>query len=83
MSKQQRRRAQTPKPRNEEWMRARLDQSNRNNTVPSGKRYKLDDAIQNGVRPGKDIAYMSIGGYLIFVPADESKKVRRFRLEEI
>jgi len=40
MSKRKpRRRPQTPKPRNEEWMRARLDQSNRNNTVPSGKVY--------------------------------------------
>jgi hypothetical protein len=48
MSKQQRRRAQTPKPRNEEWMRARLDQSNRNNTVPSGKRYKRDKAGARG-----------------------------------
>lgn len=34
------RKPQAPKPRNEAWMRARLDQSNRNNTIPSGKRYK-------------------------------------------
>lgn len=35
------RRPQTPKPvRNEAWMRARLDHSNQNLTVPSGKKYK-------------------------------------------
>jgi len=37
MSKQHR--PQTPKPRNEAWIRARLEHSNRNNTVPSGKKY--------------------------------------------
>ena len=34
------RRTQTQKPRNEAWMRARLDQSNRNLTRPSGTKYK-------------------------------------------
>jgi hypothetical protein len=34
------RRPQTPKARNEDWMRARLEHSNRNLTVPSGKKYK-------------------------------------------
>lgn len=34
------RRPQTPKVRNEEWMRARLDHTNRNLTVPSGRAYK-------------------------------------------
>lgn len=34
------RRPQAVKVANEGWMRARLDQSNRNNTVPSGTVYK-------------------------------------------
>lgn len=39
--KNRNRRAQTPKPvRNEGWMRARIDHSNRNLTVPSGKAYR-------------------------------------------
>lgn len=33
------RRMQTPKSRNEDWMRARLDHANRENTVPSAARY--------------------------------------------
>lgn len=33
-------RPQTPKPRNQDWMRARLDHANRENTRPSGTDYK-------------------------------------------
>jgi hypothetical protein len=44
MKKNRNRRQQTPKPRmpgrNLEWAHAVLDQGARNNTVPSGKRYK-------------------------------------------
>ena len=41
------RRPQTPKPRNEDWMRARLDHSNRNLTVPSGKKYSRNVKHRN------------------------------------
>jgi hypothetical protein len=34
------RRPQGVKSENRDWMRARLDHSNRNNTIQSGKRYK-------------------------------------------
>ena len=42
------RRPQTPKPRNEDWMRARLDHSNRNNTVPAGTVYRRPKAGARG-----------------------------------
>lgn len=41
-------RTQTPKPRNEAWAQARLDHSNRNLTVPSGKKYKRAKAGARG-----------------------------------
>jgi len=41
-------RAQTPKPRNEAWAKARLEHSNRNLTVPSGKKYKRAKAGARG-----------------------------------
>jgi hypothetical protein len=51
-SKAKNRRPQTVKPvmpgRNEEWMRARLDQSNSNLRVPSGKVYKREKAGARG-----------------------------------
>lgn len=44
MGNHKNRRQQTPKPRNEAWAQARLDHSNRNLTVPSGKVYKRPKA---------------------------------------
>lgn len=41
-------RPQAQKSRNEDWMRARLEHSNRNLTVPSGKRYKREKAGARG-----------------------------------
>lgn len=43
MAKNKNRRPQTQKSRNEDWMRARLDQSNRNNTVPNKAKYGRKD----------------------------------------
>lgn len=39
---------QAPKPRNEEWMRGRLVQANRNLTVPNKKKYNRKEKY--GVR---------------------------------
>jgi hypothetical protein len=51
-SKAKNRREQTTKPvmpgANKEWMRARLDHSNRNLSVPPGNRYKRDRAGARG-----------------------------------
>lgn len=49
MSKNKRNKVpQAAKVRNEDWMRARLDHSNRNLTVPSGKKYKRAKAGARG-----------------------------------
>jgi hypothetical protein len=40
MGKKQRRRPQAVKSENKDWMRARVDQTNMNLTVPSGNVYK-------------------------------------------
>lgn len=42
-AKARNRRQQTPKSRNEDWMRARLDHSNMNLTVPNKAKYGRKD----------------------------------------
>lgn len=48
MSHRKRKTPQNPKPRNIDWRDARLQHSNRNLTVPSGKAYKRDRAGARG-----------------------------------
>jgi hypothetical protein len=47
-SKSDRKREQNPKPRNEEWAKARLEHSNRNLTVPPKTQYKRAKAGARG-----------------------------------